>query len=1805
LNTQPEQRGEQDPRPSLTAALEQLRLKLLDLTGRNRLLNFKHTPGRSLQSVDGDPQALYASLVEGSGRNSVTIRGVPEPQRADWWLRDGRLVRPDASEWAKVQGIPHSVDLQLNRTMGATFRALLYPDDLAKHCRKLERESKLAIEETGANMLFLVLGFLEYPDQALSDRRFLAPLISVPVALSSSSQGTLGGDRLFEIDYNGDDIATNLSLYEKLRVDHGLILPDFDEEPPADLNHYFKQIAEVVRNRPGFTVKRRVSLCLLSFTNMLLFRDLDPENWPSTGDSHAFLDHAVIRQLFEGQQDDGSTSLAGPTEHKLDEGPAASIPLVFDADSSQHSALIDVLHEKRHLVIEGPPGTGKSQTITNLIAASIAAGKTVLFVAEKLAALEVVKSRLSSAGLDPFVLELHSSKTSKKRVLEELEKRIAFRPAASIDLPQKLERLTRYRQRLQAYVNLLKSVTNNAMGLKVHALIWRTARYRLQLSVEDLVRKVPDVRNAASLSTLSFDQRLDTLKHLAAQYDAIGGFNQDSPFWGFFPEGLLPGDEHNLKQKFSAADSWSAALIVEAETYRGMLGKGPAGVSFHTAPQHIQTIRELCSRAPAEAPLHLLPRLFKADASGARVREFFEKVKGRLARHRELEAVVRAGLRVEADGTIERRDALRNLATIFAVVGGHWGAATDLADRARKLEAAAATLKQGLMAVQEFAGAHQLPKADSRLELEKLEAFAAEAIKLPDMHWRLFQADLMDPDATRSLEALAQHQLHWNEAYAALSDHFYLDALPTEDMLRTAVVTLREGPAWYRIFQRRWRAAAALHRSLLRTKRRVGAADRLADLERIHGYLKLRHRWQNDPAWARFCKVVPDGAPVDLEGYLGIARWYERMRAAFDGVGTDGAVGALSIEQAQKFKREFVAFSTLLKTVRQSIHSIDEVLPKLQHGAAGRSAQAAANGADWVSQAIGAQLVWLRSACQEGAEFAACLAACEAADERRFIASELGSSTSVRDLLGDQFRGIATDIGNVLRALDWGQQVQSADLPTNIKRLLLGTQGIANARRLAECLTRVTEGLSKATSLEGELQRYGSCDLSVWCQQRPEDDIVSFAQNLHERLAKAANQAQGLIEWAQYMVRRGEALSEDLGEFVALLEAGHVPPKELAAAFGYATFSTIVREIFSQAPELQRFSGLQQNEISRDFRHVDQEIISGRGRCIAADAVNRAAPSGGRGGARVDDKTEMALLNHLIPQQRPRVPVRKLLFRAGGAIQALKPCLMMGPQAVAQFLDPCGMKFDLVIMDEASQLRPEEAIGAIARGRQLVVVGDPKQLPPTTFFARQNPAGDDTDEYTTTEAESILDICLANFRPSRSLRWHYRSRHHSLIAFSNQHFYKGNLVVCPSPYGQNSRLGVRATYLAHAVYENQTNLVEAERVVDAVVEHITTRPRESLGVVTLNMKQRDLIAELLEERLSAMPEADEYRQRWLDERQGLFVKNLENVQGDERDCIVISTTFGHPPGANVVRQNFGPISRQGGWRRLNVLFTRARQSISIYTSLRPEDIVVEGATPEGTKALRNYLEYARTGRLDSPQQTEHEPDSDFEVAVIDVLRSMNYEVTPQLGVSGFRVDIAVKHPDHPGTYLAAIECDGAQYHSAQSARDRDRIRQEILESQGWRGRIWRIWSTDWFRGATQEIHKLKGFLDHLRQTWKPDYSAGASWTEEGLATAAVSEPPQDEQTQRQRVDQRLLLGESDIEVQIGDTVEYIDASRGEDVLAVRITRSTTALEQGLIAERTPLAQALLGGVVGDEVALNIPAIGKRTLRIMAIKRDER
>jgi len=524
----------------LREALAQLRLRLLDLTGRNRLLNYKHPIGKSLQFVQGQPAVIYERLA--SGTQPLTIRGLPEPTRIDMQIKLGKLIRPEPRDWARQNGIPTDYDLPRGgSTEEAELRCLMYSDDLARHCRKIEREANLAIEETGANMLHLVLGFLEFPDQRDSERLFLAPLISVPISLSKKDSA---GRQVFSIHYNGDDIEENLSLREKLNQDHSIILPDFDNET-LNIDEYFLAIQSVVSSNAGFVVRQRTSLCLLSFTNMLLLRDLDPDKWPDDMYGHSLLDHNIVRQVLGGTDATSSTSIA--TEHEVEKEPADSIPLVFDADSSQHSAIVDVLHQKRNLVIIGPPGTGKSQTITNIIAASLRSGKTVLFVSEKLAALQVVKGRLERANLGSLVLELHSTKTSKKAVLENIQDRLNSRPNGAHSLPGKVEELGRHRKELKEYTDLLNSITANQFGFTVHQLMWRAERHRRDLSSPESVYTKTAVQDAQEVTGPELARRLHALEHIRSSFAEIGSYGPDHPFWGFEPKPLAPGDEPTLQ----------------------------------------------------------------------------------------------------------------------------------------------------------------------------------------------------------------------------------------------------------------------------------------------------------------------------------------------------------------------------------------------------------------------------------------------------------------------------------------------------------------------------------------------------------------------------------------------------------------------------------------------------------------------------------------------------------------------------------------------------------------------------------------------------------------------------------------------------------------------------------------------------------------------------------------------------------------------------------------------------------------------------------------------------------------------------------------------------------------------------------------------------------------------------------------------------------------------------------------------------------------------------------------------------------
>ncbi|CAN5480190.1 DUF4011 domain-containing protein [soil metagenome] len=592
--------------------------------------------------------------------------------------------------------------------------------------------------------------------------------------------------------------------------------------------------------------------------------------------------------------------------------------------------------------------------------------------------------------------------------------------------------------------------------------------------------------------------------------------------------------------------------------------------------------------------------------------------------------------------------------------------------------------------------------------------------------------------------------------------------------------------------------------------------------------------------------------------------------------------------------------------------------------------------------------------------------------------------------------------------------------------------------------------------------------------------------------------------WCLWRQVREQAIDQGLQALVARLETGAVPLSEVASHFRFSYRSWWLKKTIDTDPVLRGFSSADHARKIREFREADARFqtltedyivatLSGRIPSISGDAVG--------------PDSELGRLRRELQKQRRQMPVRQLVHGLPTLLPKLKPCLLMSPLSVAQYLDAGYAPFDLVVFDEASQIPVWDAVGAIARGRQLVVVGDPRQLPPTSFFSKSvDPEGGapGMDDEPVEELESILDECLGAGMNRLSLQWHYRSRHESLITFSNVNYYDSSLVTFPSPVTSDS--AVRFERVA-GVYDrggSRTNRAEADAIVEGIAEHYLSpdKKRLTLGVVTFNQTQQLLIETLVDARRRANPELD--RAIAARASEPLFIKNLENVQGDERDVIFFSITYG-PDAAGKTTMNFGPLNGEGGQRRLNVAISRAREAVVIYSTLMPEQIDLARVRATGVRDLKHYLEFAIKGYRALVAQslpTGREPDSPFEVAVIRLLRNQGWEVHPQVGCSGYRLDIGVVDPRAPGRYLAGIECDGATYHSAATARDRDRLRQHVLEGLGWN--ILRIWSTDWWLNPEGEIDKISQRLKALVEA--PDAAPANSALQ--LPVALQAEPEQ-------------------------------------------------------------------------------------------------
>ena len=682
-------------------------------------------------------------------------------------------------------------------------------------------------------------------------------------------------------------------------------------------------------------------------------------------------------------------------------------------------------------------------------------------------------------------------------------------------------------------------------------------------------------------------------------------------------------------------------------------------------------------------------------------------------------------------------------------------------------------------------------------------------------------------------------------------------------------------------------------------------------------------------------------------------------------------------------------------------------------------------------------------------------------------------------VLGDAWRREHTDFTRLLAVSDWCDKARASKLGATHEGLLALAARSDELARIREALRRVVE-----TARAGLRSMIEALDLDLTTIDANDIECVDLA-SVASRFGSMAEAPGRYNSWVQLArLRRviDEAGLESLG---ARMRSGELDGRSAQVELQYARAEALWERTLQESPVLRSLATIDRHDLVQRFAGLERSRLKENVTTILSAHLAQ-VPQGAQG--------EMKIIRGEMAKKRGHLAVRRLFERAGTAVQRIKPVLLMSPISVAQFLPPGKLDFDLLVIDEASQVRPEDALGAIARAGQIVVVGDNKQLPPSSFFDRvleddeDDQEGDDEDlgpdllggAAKLGSMESILTLCEARGLASRMLRWHYRSRDPSLIAVSNQEFYDGGLVLPPSPLQQDDAYGLCFTRVDGAYDKGgkRDNRKEGDAIVARVAEHARNHPTLSLGIVTFSFAQRNLITELLELARRTNAVLDVFLREG--QAEDVFVKNIENVQGDERDVILVSVGYGPTtPGGRLSSMSFGPVNGEGGERRLNVLFTRARVRCEVFASFDPGDIDVNRTSGVGPRILKRFLEFAKHGQTEDSSPTGLEADTPFEEDVAEAIRRHGFLADPQVGSAGFRIDIGVRHPDKPSTYLLAVECDGATYHSALWARERDRLRQDVLEHLGWR--FHRVWSSDWFYDRATETERLLAALASARE----------------------------------------------------------------------------------------------------------------------------
>lgn len=1661
----------------LDARFAEIREKLLDLSRRNPLINFKHSKSgtRYIRVVDEVPKFLLKRFYEGSMEFTPLpdIEAEPSDEKSDHFqlslkamkspeidsdyiraLNNEALERQDSiqyqeeliqaerslrDELRKEMGMPalqsaanlnlrthakihgFNPSYELSNEIGADhheddlMQCLLTPDQLDRRMRSLYSHTVEFQRDTGINVLSTIFGFLEWTDSKNTSTKNLSPLILVPTEMTRTKSTK---SYRYKISAEGDTPNINFSLEEKLSQEFGLKLPAFN--PEESLAKYFSKIETLVENRPGWALRRFVTIGVCPFSTITIHRDLMPEAW----NKETFYKHATVADLFAAREVSGSGM-----NYELDDIDKLTMsgtapPLVLNADSSQHTAIRRVL-EGESMVIEGPPGTGKSQTITNIIGAAVAKGKRVLFVAEKQPALDVVANRLRDVGLAPLMIE-PQRRGSKGTFVESLKERLSSKVQFSTkNYEDQKSKLTKSISQLNEVKDLLAQ-DSPYLGMSIFELVWCYVKVAHQCGDKD----IHSLRHSVRFRNFTTDDH-NHLKDLIARYfefvhDHKNSTNCLESFTNINPNRLALEDfQHETNSILVALNKCKALISVlpnEAKINKVALEKFI--VSFQGRPvsswlsvENIET--EITQLKSKRAQLDQAQRVYAIyTENGSPSRDIALEIEA------QMKQLGKSEIRLEdLMGEIEENSSLK--ANYHNSIGflkscSLGGELDQLA--VEKCFEALTNVLDHYNAATLFHEHSDLGRVKSKLDL--LISYKAQVLNSAE--------SVIKSNTIEFFETYTLAEIEFVKAAYADSNFF---SFLSSKFRKAKRITLQLG---------------------IEFRNEIHLQEQLQVLIESFDVLK---KIDYNTEFKEFFGEYYTGLSTDTDSIKIAYKAALNTRKAMDVLKAHGCLlteKEILANQAAGFHYSAVAGSF--------------------NNSGGRPLQEAH---DEVSSLIDSLSLLYSKLTQT-----------QIKSDTLLNLRELNIGNFLdtpKPLAEDQFNslGVLVDLANdaseILKAHKLSLDEYSEAIEERRAQLhLQNTQAVIlelndgdsliDFTKHAEVDVLLNDSQESLCSIDAYLYKFANVNLVE------EVNDLNWVMSLESRLQNVVKkEITSLVHDAERL-----RVSKDIekSSFKSLFESSQfraLNDSEQALSLCELAITSffLTRLAIRNGLDREEFTGYS-SEIKRaNFRKLDEGLRSLDAKHALSVGLKRRIPQGVGHGKKAD-WTDLSLIKNECHKKARFLPVRELMRRSKSALLEMKPIWLMQPLAVSQMLPKTNDLFDLVIIDEASQMLPEMAIASILRGKQTVVVGDDKQMPPSSFFKTQQTPLTETE----IESESILDLATARFREQVSLRWHYRSQHESLIQFSNAQFYKNMLEVIPAASSPGSDLGIEHVKVV-GDYCSGLNVPEAMAMIEVVRKFMKNHPERSLGIVTLNSEQRNLVEEELLRLADTDSNVRSYFDRWSDsELDYPMVRSLERVQGDERDTIFISTVYG-PDKEGRMFQRFPLINTDYGHRRLNVLFTRARRKVFLVTSMNPSDIKLDENSKLGKKALRDYIEYAATGRIETGEVTGETADSDFEIAVADVLEIAGYKVTPQVGVRGFKIDLGVEHSDYPNGFLAGIECDGATYHSSASARDRDAIRQDILESLGWK--IYRVWSTDWFTDSSRETKKMLDWLCELKQ----------------------------------------------------------------------------------------------------------------------------